>query len=174
MRASGTHRDQEAFPMATMTILEAEEIIDIVTAALQDEGGHRGRPVSALKGHDIYDIITALRLRVANEFLQLAERSDFEEQYGAGLEFYDGVPWLIMSSFVPDDQVDNLLARGVFNPIDPSSMTFKDKRLASDETISSFGEYCKSLGCNDPNYWMKVFARIGLEHTASSPCTGSA
>ena len=160
--------------MATMTILEAEEIIEIVTAALLGEGGRRGRPVSALKGNDICEICTALKLRVANEFLQLAERSNFEEQFEAGLKLYDGVPWSIILSFVPDDQVDNILARGVFDPIDSSTMAFKDRRLASEETISSFGEFCKSVGCNDPNYWMKIFARIGLEYTASSPRTGPA
>lgn len=128
-----------------MTITEAEEILDIVSAALQDTG-HRRHPVSALQGYDLHQICTAPKLRIANERLQLAHRPDFEEQFAKELELYGGIPWLIMMSFVADDEVDNLTAPGVFNPIDSSTLVFKERRLAGMETASSFGECCKNLG----------------------------
>ena len=66
--------------MATMTMAEAESILDIVSVALRDIS-HRHHPVSALRGHDIYQICTALKLRIANELLLLAGRNDFEKQF---------------------------------------------------------------------------------------------
>ena len=154
--------------MATMTMAEAESILDIVSVALRDIS-HRHHPVSALKGHDIYQICTALKLRIANEFLLLAGRNDFGKQFEDGLKLYDSIPFTIMGSFVPDDQVDSIMAVGVFNPIDSSTMTFKDKRLDDEELASSFGNCCKSLRTNDPIYWQKVYTRLGLEYTSTSP-----
>jgi hypothetical protein len=153
--------------MATMTISEAEKILDIVNTALEDTS-HRHYPVSSLKGYDIYQIYTALKLRIANELLHLAHRVDFDEQFADRLKLHAGLPWLIMR-FVPDDQVDSITAVGVFNPIDPSTMTFKDDRLSYEETGSSFGDYCKSVGSKDPIYWQKIYTRLGLEYTSRSP-----
>ena len=145
-----------------MTLTEAEEILDIVSAALQD-ASHRRHPVSALQGHDLREICIALKLRIANERLQLAHRPEFEEQFAEGLKLYGSIPWQIMGTFVPDDQVDTVGARGVFNPIDPKTMTFEDARMAEEETASSFGEYCKGLAPDDQRYWEKVYSRIGLD-----------
>src|SRR5262245_46321093 len=109
--------------MATMGIEEAERILDIVSRALQDRS-HRHCPISALKGYDLPQIDTALKLRIANEYLLLANKPDFETQFKAGVDLYDGVPWTIMSRFVPDDQVDLIGARGVFAPRDGSREAF--------------------------------------------------
>lgn len=154
--------------MATMNISEAESILDIVSDALQDTR-HRHHPVSALKGYDIYQIGTAFKLRIANEFLILADSDDFNERFTEGLKLYDSIRWTIMGTFVSDDQVDELFAEGVFNPIDSATLTFKDERLAADETGSSFGDYCKSLGSKDPLYWQKIYTRADLEYTSASP-----
>ena len=151
-----------------MTISEAKHILDIASAALQDTS-HRHHPISSLQGYDIFEICIALKLRIANEFLMLANRDNFEEQFAERLKLYGGIPWLIMMSFVPDEQADSVSAKGVFNPIDPASMTFKDKQLASLETESSFGDYCRFVGAKDTDYWRKIYDRIGLEYTASSP-----
>jgi hypothetical protein len=151
--------------MDTMTISEAEKIIDIVSAALQDTS-HRHHPISALRGYNIYEICIALKLRIANEFLHLAYRDDFDERFAEGLRLYSSTPWLIMR-FVPDDQADDPFAE--FPLMDSATMTFKDERLAQVEMASSFGDYCKSVGLKDPNYWQKIYARIGLEYTSRSP-----
>ena len=57
--------------MATMTMVEAESIINIVSEALLDTS-HRRHHVSALKGHDIYSILTAAKLCIAKEFMVLS------------------------------------------------------------------------------------------------------
>jgi hypothetical protein len=154
--------------MGTMTLQEAERVFDIVTDVLQDTR-HLHVPVSALKGYDIYQICTALKLRVANEFLVLAGREDFEEQFGDGLKLYDTGPWHISMRVVPDEQADDIHAETVFNLIDPSTLSFNDERLAAEETASSFGEYCKSIGQSDPIYWQKIYTRLGLDYTSASP-----
>lgn len=153
--------------MATMTLSEAEKILDIVSAALQDTS-HRHHPVSALKGYDIYQICTAIKLRIANEFLLLANRADFDGRFTEGLNLYDSIPYHVMR-FVPDNQVNNIDAEMVFNPIDPLTMNYKDERLAAEETVSSFGEYCKSVGSKDLIYWQKIYTRLGLQYTSESP-----
>lgn len=100
--------------MTTMTILEAKKILDIVSVALQEsayEQGHKHRPVSALRGYDLQQICTALKLHIANEYLRLAEQDDFELQFAEGLKLYDSLPWLVMDGFVADKEVDDLFRR---------------------------------------------------------------
>ncbi len=154
---------------ATMTIREAENILNVVSAALQDETHPYGQhPVSALHGYDIFEILTALRLRIANEFLQLVHRSDFDQQFSDGLRLYDSIPWQIMRSFVADDQLGQISAKPVMSAVDPTTMQL-DKHVASMETGSSFGDFCKSLGSKEPNYWQYVYERISIEYTRDSP-----
>ena len=143
--------------MATMTIPEAEKILDIVSAALQDIQ-HRHHPISALKGYDISQICIALKLQIANEFLYLADRDDFDSQFAEGLKLYGGIPWQIIR-FVPDNQVENIITTPVFTLDDLSPL----------ETPESFGDYCKHIGANDPIYWQKIYTRLGLEYTSASP-----
>jgi hypothetical protein len=159
-----------------MTISEAEKILSIVQDALMDRT-HLHHPISSLKGYDIYQIFTAVRLRIANEFLYLANRSDFEERFAEGLIHYEGLAFPLTSTFVPDDQVDDLHAKQVFDPIDPFTMRFldpmtlqpTDERPAADETATSFGNYCKSVGARDPVYWLKIYRRLNLLHTFGCP-----
>ena len=73
-----------------------------------------------------------------------------------------------MGSFVVDGQVGQIGAKLAMNMVDPATMQL-DKRLASDETGSSFGDFCKSLGATEPNYWQHVYDRIGIEYTSDSP-----
>lgn len=153
-----------------MTIAEAEHILGIVEAALCDDShpfGHH--PISELRGYEISHILAALKLRIANEFLQLVRRSDFEQRFAEGLELYDSVPWQIIRSFVADEEIGNIGAKAVLSPIDSATMKFTDKRLASVETCSSFGNFCKTIGPEDPNYWQRVYARIGIEYDSRSP-----
>jgi hypothetical protein len=156
-------------PRTTMTVSEAERLLDILTAVLQNDRYPRGqRPVSALHGFDIFDVMTALKLRIANEFLQLSGRPDFDQQFAEGLKLYDGVPWSVMSMFVADDQLGQIGARRVMSAVDPATMQL-DKRLASIETGSSFGDFCKALGRNEADYWKHVYQRIGIDYTSDSP-----
>ena len=143
-----------------MTVSEAYYIFDIVCTALQDTS-HRHSPVSALRGYDIYQICTALKLLIANEFLLLTGRDDFEEKFAEGVKYYESGPGIILLNFVPDDQVDVVGAKHVFD--------FEDPRYLSQETMSSFGRYCESVGSQDPIYWQKIYTRLGLEYASTSP-----
>ncbi len=155
--------------MATMTMLEAEHIIEIVSVALEDTS-HRYHPISALQGYDIAQIYTAAKLKLANEFLLLAHRGDFDEQFAEGGKVYDSLPYRIMR-FVPDDEIDSIFPKGELPVFDPSTYTLKDKRwrLALEETVSSFGQYCKSVGSEDSLYWQKIYTHLGLKYTSKSP-----
>ncbi len=166
---------------STMTIREAEEILDITSSALQDESDPYYHRASLLKGYDVFQIDKTLKLRIANEFLYFADRDDGDEKFAEGLNTYSGIAFSIPTLFVPDDQLARLEQLSPDSPdlfktklaISPSMLdsdgNFKDSRLASLETTDSFGNFCRSIGASDPNYWKKVYERIGLEHMATSP-----
>jgi hypothetical protein len=156
--------------MATMTVSEACYVaFDIVAAELKGGcHGHLHHPVSALKGYDIVQICTAFKLLVASEFLfyrclgQMTESDEYEEKFTEGVKLYEVFPLhLVGPSFVADDEVDVLIPKPAFE--------FDDPRFLSQETASSFAEYCRSLGANDSMYWQKVYTRLGLEYTSTSP-----
>jgi hypothetical protein len=163
-------RESSELPAArtTMNIEEAERILDIVGTVLQNQNRYAQIPASALQGYDLYRILTGLKLRIANEYLLLSGRPDFEQQFSEGIKIYDGIPWSIMASVVADDQLGHIAAKRVMSAVDPATMQL-DKNLDSIETGSSFGDFCKSLGATDPNYWERVYERIGIEHTSHSP-----
>lgn len=166
-----------------MTILEAEQIMDIVSAALQEETGPSHRhPISALEGYDVFQIDIALKLRIANEFLVLSKKSNFDKKFSEVINTSGGIPLLIVQLFVPDGELEKLSKLPLDSPefrrqrmeitpevFDVQTKTFKDKRLASLETPSSFGDYCKHIGSEDPLYWQKIYTRIGLKYTSTSP-----
>ena len=134
---------------------------------LRDES-HRNRLVSALRGYDIVQICTAFKLLVANEFVLYANREVFEEKVGEekfmkGLAWYESGPLNVVGpNFVADDQADVAL-------LPESAFEFDDPRFLSQETASSFAKYCRSVGADDPHYWQKIYTRLGLEYTSTSP-----
>lgn len=112
----------------------------------------------------------------------MSESEKFEDDFEEVLKLYDGIPLSILGLFVPDDDIDKLEELEPNSPefrshrmaimpvvLDPLTMKLKDERFASLESVSSFGEYCKSIGANDPIFWQKIYSRIGLEYTAASP-----
>ena len=147
--------------MCTMTISEAGKILNIVYTEIQRDTGHRHHPVSALKGYDLHQICTAMKLQIANALLIWADRDDFEEKFAALLKHSDVGSGIIQMSFVPDDQLDVVGAEMAFD--------LRDERYLNEETAASFGKYCKWVGSNDPFYWKKIYARLGLEYTSESP-----
>jgi len=166
-----------------MTILEAEQILDIVSAAFQEETEpSRLYPISVLKGYDVFQIDIALKLRIARVFLVLAKKSNFDEKFSEVINTCGSIPLNIVQLFVPDGELEKLSKLPLGSPefrkqrmeitpevFDVQTKTFKDKHLASMETASSFGDYCKYIGSEDPLYWQKIYTRIGLKHTSTSP-----
>src|SRR5205823_4308545 len=99
---------------------------------------------------------------IANEFLHLFHRPDFEQIFAAGLELYDGLPWILMSSVVADHELGTVMAEKVCSAINPTTMQL-DERFATIETGKSFGGFCKALGVDEPQYWLAVYERVGLD-----------
>ena len=151
--------------MATMTFSEAYYVVfDILGPALLTERkDHIRKPISAFKGYDLVQICTAYNLIVANEFLLrgflLPTKCDALEEFAETLTrggCFAGLPL-----FVADDQVDDIGAKCAFD--------FDDPLFLSQETPSSFAEYCRFVGAGDPMYWQKIYTRVGLEYTTTSP-----
>ena len=182
-----------------MTISEAEHVIDIAIKALErtsSNGGNKRnhywdyyyKPISTLQGYDVFQIAIALKLRLANMFLFLSERNDFEEKFAEVIRFCTP-PFLGLRHFIPDDLMAKLEQLAELSKTLPryspeflkrelpimrevtafTEWPLKDKKFLSLETSESFGDYCKSIGAKDPIYWQKIYTRIGLEYTSTSP-----
>jgi hypothetical protein len=99
-------------------------------------------------------IDAALKLGVAHTYLLCAGKSVHEQH-----KFEELVK--ASNPFV-------LSCQGWFEMLDPSTMRLRPE-WAGVESASSFAEYCKSIGENDPAYWRKVYDRLGLEYNSGSP-----
>lgn len=189
--------------MTTMTISEAEHIIDVFAAALQTEqppskGENEENfywkryrhhlPLSILQGYDVFQFDIALKLRIANMFLFLEGRSDFEEQFAKEISICT-LPSVALIMFIPDD----LLAKFKYlaelsKTLSRESSEFRkyerpileednahtewfisNEKFRSLETSESFGAYCRRIGACDPIYWQKIYTQLSLEYTSSSP-----
>lgn len=159
----------------TMTISDAEHIMDIVRKALAQESRHGLHPLSSLEGYDVFQIDMASKLLIANDFLILSEAPNFEEKFSKSIEFYRIIRLIISDQFVPDKELEYLARfasstsfeyKGLKTTVSPSPL---DKSamicLGSLETASSFGDYCKHVGSEDQFYWQKIYTRIDLEYT---------
>jgi len=168
--------------MNTMTISEAEKILDIVSGALLKGEDNYLLPISSLQGYNVFHIVAALKLRIANLFLALANGEILEEEFEKAIQACDSIPLIIVTQFVGDDDLARLRDCEPNSPefiklkikitpeiIDPSTGNFVDKKLGSLETISSFANYCRSVGATDSLYWQKIYTRIGLDYTSTSP-----
>jgi len=147
--------------LKTMTVQEAEYIIfEVVLVAMEDKR-HRRKPISALKGYDMHQICVAHKLVIANQFVGLAHRKDSLKEFENYTNGASALLVAIQVSFVPDNQVDDVVAKGVFDLMDP--------QLLSEETPDSFGRFCVSVGADNPLFWQKIYTRLGLEYNDRSP-----
>jgi hypothetical protein len=58
--------------------------------------------------------------------------------------------------------------QGWFEVYVPGTMEM-DPEIGALETSETFGNFCRRIGATDPEYWRKVYERIGLEFTAECP-----
>jgi len=164
-----------------MSINEAESIIDLISSALQDNRYGHLLPISLLGNYNIYDIDTALKLRVAREFLAAFNGSISLEEFENLVENVYGSALLnIYPRLVSDNKLDELSAlqpgtREYFRKEMEIELNahnengFKDDKFSSLETIASFSAFCKEISGDDPLYWQKVYTRLGLRYTEKSP-----
>lgn len=147
--------------LTTMTLQEAEHIIFGVVLVAMEDKRHRYRPISALKGYDMHQICVAYKLVIANQFLGFAHRKDSLKEFENHTQGAGALLLAIQTTFVPDDHVDDVVATGVFDSLDP--------QFLSEETPDSFGRFCVSVGADHPLFWQKVYTRLGLEYNEKSP-----
>jgi hypothetical protein len=118
-------------------------------------------------------------------FLFLAGKNDFEERFAEEIKICK-LPLLPLSLFIPDDLMAKLEQLAELSktlprdspeflkrelPVTRELSAFEKEwpKFLSLEMTSSFGEYCRCIGVNDPIYWQKVYTRIGIEYTSTSP-----
>lgn len=180
--------------MATMTVPEAEHVIDLVVSALDrrndkiDDWWKSYKSRSVFQGYDFYQIDIALKLRIANAFLFLSRRPNFEEQFAKEVQFCT-IPILPLSLFIPDEvmakiskwvKASEMLPKDSIEYIETKheimSEVFvhekwflEDEKFLATETSESFADYCKNIGADDLIYWQKIYTRLGLEYTSTSP-----
>jgi hypothetical protein len=136
----------------------------------------------------VFQIDIALKLRIANWFLFVAEENDFEEKFKEVIKTCT-LPILTLTMFIPDDLMakfkylaelsktlprDSSEFRKCERPIMEeyaahTEWFINDKKFRSLETSESFGAYCRSIGVNDHIYWQKIYTRLSLEYTSSAP-----
>jgi len=160
---------------APLTPETAEPILDIVAEALQQDDGLPYHPLSSLQGYDVLQVDSALKLRIANDFLLLslhgreAELDDIAKQW-------ETIPFHVVTSFVRDDERNKLKSvpkgsreyMGLQIKMSPHGM-INDTEFSSLEVLSSFVKFCRHVGAADSLYWQKVYTRIGLPYEKRCP-----
>jgi hypothetical protein len=161
-------------PKTKMSYKTADKIISIYAELLMNLkklSKYEKYAYSDLKGYDLIDISNAFKLtaayRVFNAYdltnRKVDEFKKYAEEDGSGLmQFF--------FHFYPDNVANELKK---LDPNDKMAMLSSIK-LTSDsqdelrshfnkeETPDSFLDYCISIGRSDPNYWGKVYKRIGI------------
>jgi hypothetical protein len=145
----------------SMTWPDAVRTLSTLIDALGNTPSRGLRPVSLLKGADLRQIYAACWLHIANERLLLSQLDDFLSQFAEDVKFYGAGPWQVMLGFAHDDGQ----GRSAFDP----SLSPTKEIMEAMETGESFGNFCVSLGVDDPAYWKKVYGRMGLDYTSECP-----
>jgi len=176
----------EDLDVNTMTIKKANFILDVICDENLDKTSREDHQIFAIGGYNEFQVNIALKLNIANEFLllsQIFEKDDeLEKAFSNALSNYEHLYLDILEDFGTIYEIDDLYET------DPDSIEFKqiltnirhrqtglvnkdgvlfDKD--SIESLTSFGNYCKLLGVKDPDYWQKIYNRLGLDYTTSCP-----
>lgn len=158
-----------------MTLDSADKIAQFVVDTVARQSAQPVRRKSELRGHAFEDITKALKLRVAREYRQCANDPSAYRDFLKRVDSYDVVNISVWSEFVDDHKVQAVAS------LDPASREHKIEmlRLATSwqdpsnheyqkwlkqETITSFANYCRSIGADDEDYWQKVYAHLGLAY----------
>ncbi len=127
---------------------------------------------SDLNGYDIIDISNAMKLlaafRVYNTYLldqkKRAEIENYAVQDASGLHNY-------FFHFFPDEDYDKLIHVYIDNEKEVIEYSNLANYILNSETYHLFSEqespqsflkFCIELGRSDPNFWGKVYERIGI------------
>jgi hypothetical protein len=162
-------------PLAKMSYNTANKIFDLYCdklVNLDKLGGYEKYGYSDLNGYDLIDISNAMKLltavRVFNTYTpdenKRCELKKYASQDGAGLAAF-------FFHFFPDDVANKLKRidpndkKGIieYAHLTANAMESEWYQLFNkEETPESFLNYCIHIGRSDPNYWGKVYERIGI------------
>jgi hypothetical protein len=162
-------------PLQKMSYKTANKIFDLYCDRLinlDKLGTYRKYGYSDLNGYDIVDISNAMKLLAANRVFNTynldetkqAELKKYASEDGSGLTTF-------FFHFFPDDiatklsRIDPNDDKGFVEYAHLTSDTMNSewyKLLNKEETPTSFLNYCIQIGRTDPNYWGKVYDRIGI------------
>jgi hypothetical protein len=156
--------------LTEMTIKKADEIIDIVTPLMINRSVDRFYfGYSELKGYDIIDVDNALKLFNAFNYFQKGILQKINE--GKIILDANKDNALVMNlcfRLVPDYILSELnkYRYGSHEYISKACELVDEsnylKLLGDGETVESFVRYCIGIGWDDPDYWVKVYYRLGL------------
>jgi hypothetical protein len=96
-------------------------------------------------------------LQIANEFLIWSQTGQLEEKFAKKVNFWAQAPFVLKMAYAAEAR----RAKRTFN--------FDDPGILAMETEESFGKFCQSIGYGDPIFWQKIYTRLRLEYTESSP-----
>jgi len=170
----------------TLTIRKAKFIFDVICDENLDKSSRKDHQIFAIGGYNEFQVSMALKLNIANEFLllsQIFEKDDtLEKAFSNALSNYEHLYLDTLEDFATIYEIDNLYKTNTesieFKKIlatirrrQTGAWTKNGAFLNDDfiESLTSFGNYCKSLGVKDPDYWQRIYNRLGLDYTTSCP-----
>lgn len=162
-------------PLKQMSYNSAEKIIDILSAILMNSNlkVHEMHSYSLMQGYDIVDVSNASKLLIAYEFFNDGNENKSKLKIiEAQISSAEGALSGFSLYFVPDGIAHALRQIDSSDPVaaflEASNLT-KDKgnyewekMIESHEIPSSFYRFCQSIGNKDPDFWEKIYSRIGI------------
>jgi hypothetical protein len=162
-------------PLKKMSYNAANKIFDLYCDRLinlDKLGRYKKYAYSDLNGYDVIDISNAMKLLAANRVYNTyilddnkkAEFKKYASEDDSGLTSF-------FFHFFPDDVANKLRRinpddeKGIIEYIHLRSNAMNSEMyhlLSKEETAESFLNYCIHIGRSDPNFWGKVYARIGI------------
>lgn len=170
-------------PLKRMSYNTAEKVVDIYAGLLENLTSlpkYQRYGYSSMQGFDIVDISNALKIIIAYDYFNLSKNdkvgTERVEKYVmtasssmAGNDLYiypDGIAKQL-------EQIDNSNEQEAFLEWCKLTQPNEDypwiKMKANLETPDSFFRYCLHIGNNDPDYWEKVYERIGISWETNDP-----
>ena len=162
-------------PLKKMSYKTAAKIFDLYCDRLinlDKLGKYKKYGYSDLNGYDIIDVSNAMKLLAAN---RLFNTYSLDDNNKAELKKYaseDGAALInFFFHFFPDDiasklqRIDPNDEKGIIEYSHLTSDAINSemyKLLNREETTDSFLNYCIDIGRTDPNYWGKVYDRLGI------------
>lgn len=163
-------------PLKQMSYDTADNIINLYSKLLMDQDKLKGLEkygYSAMKGYDIVDVSNAINLMVAYKFFN--EGRDNKERINDIKEYIfkaGGAISVYSFNFFPDEVAHDLRQIDTSNLKESTLERIRvtqgeeyyewNELIKAKETPNSFFSYCEFIGNKDPDFWEKVYSRLGI------------